>query len=331
MAQKGATALQLKLADQIVQWLKQQDAPQGFRLREAALAELFQVSRSPVRAALVLLEQKGVLESVPYRGVELRVPAEALGFETATAESVDEQERLLMAFLIDLLLDEMPAVFSERELQQRFNASRTEVQRLLVQLEVDGIVQAGQGYKWLLSDNLNNAQSHYESYRYRLMVEPAALLELGWVLDTQAAEALLARHQQAIEHPDQISAAELFALSADFHELLMQCSGNRFLLSMMKQQNRLRKPSDLLSMQLHTSVEKACRRRMVILQTLQTGDNHEASELLRALLENDIRVMHRTYEKVDQLSRSELERLVRQAQAGAGLSLKPPASGTPAD
>lgn len=329
--QKAATALQLRLADQIVQWLKQQRAPKGFRLREAALAELFQVSRSPVRAALALLEQEGVVESVPYRGVELRIPAESLVLETQAAEPVAESERLLMAFLIDLLLDEMPTVFSERELQHRFNASRTEVQRLLVQLEVDGMVQAGQGYKWLLSDNLNNAQSHHESYRCRLMMEPAALLEPGWVLDIKGAKALLERHQKAVDHPDQVSAAELFALSADFHELLMHCSGNRFLLSMMRQHNRLRKPSDLLSMQLYTSVEKACRRRMLILQTLQAGDNHRASELLRALLENDIRVMHRTYEKVDQLSRDELEHLVRQAQAGAGLSLRSPASGTPAD
>ncbi len=326
MVQKAVTALQARLADQIVQWLKQQGAPQGFRLREAALADQFQVSRSPIRAALGLLEQQGWVESLPYRGVELRVPASELSlFEENPDESAPQD--LYMAFLIDRFLSELPAAFSERELQQRYGASRSEVQRLLVQLEVDGIVQPGKGYKWLLSDNLNNAQSHYESYRCRLMLEPAALLEPEWTLDTEAVEALLERHQQAIAQPEQVPAAQLFALSADFHELLMHCSGNRFLVAMMKQQNRLRKPSDLLSMQLHTSVEKACRRRMAILEALLQGRNREASELLRALLENDIRVMRHTYSEVARLSRQELEQLVRKA----GLTLRLPAFDTPAD
>lgn len=326
MVQKAATALQARLADQIVQWLKQQGAPQGFRLRESALADQFQVSRSPIRAALGLLEQQGWVESLPYRGVELRVPASELSLFEENLDESDPQD-LYMAFLIDRFLSELPAAFSERELQQRYGASRSEVQRLLVQLEVDGIVQPGKGYKWLLSDNLNNAQSHYESYRCRLMMEPAALLEPEWTLDTEAIEALLERHQQAIAQPEQVPAAQLFALSADFHELLMHCSGNRFLVAMMKQQNRLRKPSDLLSMQLHTSVEKACRRRMAILEALLQGRNREASELLRALLENDIRVMRHTYSEVARLSRQELEQLVRKA----GLTLRLPAFDTPAD
>lgn len=326
MVQKAATALQARLADQIVQWLKQQGAPQGFRLRESALADQFQVSRSPIRAALGLLEQQGWVESLPYRGVELRVPASELSLFEESLDESDPQD-LYMAFLIDRFLSDLPATFSERELQQRYGASRSEVQRLLVQLEVDGIVQPGKGYKWLLSDNLNNAQSHYESYRCRLMMEPAALLEPEWTLDTEAIEALLERHQQAIAQPEQVPAAQLFALSADFHELLMHCSGNRFLVAMMKQQNRLRKPSDLLSMQLHTSVEKACRRRMAILEALLQGRNREASELLRALLENDIRVMRHTYSEVARLSRQELEQLVRKA----GLTLRLPAFDTPAD
>ncbi|SIQ16134.1 GntR family transcriptional regulator [Marinobacterium stanieri] len=326
MVQKAVTALQARLADQIVQWLKQQGAPQGFRLRESALADQFQVSRSPIRAALGLLEQQGWVESLPYRGVELRVPASELSLFEENLDESDPQD-LYMAFLIDRFLSELPAAFSERELQQRYGASRSEVQRLLVQLEVDGIVQPGKGYKWLLSDNLNNAQSHYESYRCRLMMEPAALLEPEWTLDTESVEALLERHQQAIAQPEQVPAAQLFALSADFHELLMHCSGNRFLVAMMKQQNRLRKPSDLLSMQLHTSVEKACRRRMAILEALLQGRNREASELLRALLENDIRVMRHTYSEVARLSRQELEQLVRKA----GLTLRLPAFDTPAD
>ncbi|MCS5731580.1 GntR family transcriptional regulator [Herbiconiux moechotypicola] len=45
----------------------------GESLREVALSELFGVSKTPIREALVRLEQDGLVEIAPYRGARVRV------------------------------------------------------------------------------------------------------------------------------------------------------------------------------------------------------------------------------------------------------------------
>lgn len=44
----------------------------GSSLREAALSELFGVSKTPIREALVRLEREGLVEVAPYRGARVR-------------------------------------------------------------------------------------------------------------------------------------------------------------------------------------------------------------------------------------------------------------------
>ncbi|MBN4669044.1 GntR family transcriptional regulator, partial [Pandoraea nosoerga] len=52
------------LADEIVE----RRLPPGQKLREQALAERFGTSRAPIREALYLLGQKGLVERTPRRG-----------------------------------------------------------------------------------------------------------------------------------------------------------------------------------------------------------------------------------------------------------------------
>ncbi|MFA0544279.1 FCD domain-containing protein, partial [Vibrio sp. 10N.222.52.B7] len=88
------------------------------------------------------------------------------------------------------------------------------------------------------------------------------------------------RHVQAITNPESVNASQLFSLSAEFHEQLAACSGNRFLLSTMQQHNRLRKATDLVSMHIQSSVIKSCQRRLEIIELVLEGNNHVASAKL---------------------------------------------------
>ena len=78
----------------------------------------------------------------------------------------------------------------------------------------------------------------------------------------------------------------------------------------MRQHNRLRKATDLASMHLQSSVSKSCQRRLEIIELVLAGDNTAAAEKLTALLENDMRVMKRSYGDVMKMSRAEWEKLV---------------------
>jgi DNA-binding GntR family transcriptional regulator len=236
---------------------------------------------------------------------------DAQSFEIEGDQEEARQEQLYLRLLIDLFFGEIETAFSEKELQERYQSNRGEVQSVLRLLENDGILRRSPGYKWHLDGVLNTLERHSESYRCRLIFEPAGLLEPSWTLDLNGLENCRDRHVKAIQNPKSVTSSELFRLSADFHELLAACSGNRFLLGNMQQHNRMRKASDLVSMHFQSSVSKSCQRRLEIINLVLEGNNLEASNKLTQLLENDIRVMQRTYNHIVNLSQSEREKLVR--------------------
>ena len=75
MAGDGRTRTRL-LADQIAAAIRSGEYPQGSRLRQEVLAERFEVSRTPIREALRILEAKGVLDLIPNQGAMVRIPAQ---------------------------------------------------------------------------------------------------------------------------------------------------------------------------------------------------------------------------------------------------------------
>jgi DNA-binding GntR family transcriptional regulator len=64
-----------RLADQIAAAVRSGEYPPGARLRQEILADRFNVSRTPIREALRILEAKGVVELIPNRGAVVRMPA----------------------------------------------------------------------------------------------------------------------------------------------------------------------------------------------------------------------------------------------------------------
>jgi DNA-binding GntR family transcriptional regulator len=74
MAADGPTSTR-ELADKIAAVIRSGEYPPGSRLPQETLAERFQVSRTPIREALRLLEASGVLELIPNQGAVVRVPA----------------------------------------------------------------------------------------------------------------------------------------------------------------------------------------------------------------------------------------------------------------
>jgi DNA-binding GntR family transcriptional regulator len=309
MKQTTITKLQQDLLIKVVAKLKVEQAKVGDSLNESLLAQQFAVSRTPLRAVLVHMSTLGITKAVPYKGFVLQVDAQSIEIEGDQEES--RQEQLYLRLLIDLFFGEIETAFSEKELQERYQSNRGEVQSVLRLLENDGILRRSPGYKWYLDGVLNTLERHSESYRCRLIFEPAGLLEPSWTLDLNGLENCRDRHVKAIQNPKSVTSSELFRLSADFHELLAACSGNRFLLGNMQQHNRMRKASDLVSMHFQSSVSKSCQRRLEIINLVLEGNNLEASNKLTQLLENDIRVMQRTYNHIVNLSQSEREKLVR--------------------
>lgn len=64
-----------ELANRIAAAIRSGDYPPGSRLPQETLADRFRVSRTPIREALRLLEERGVLQLIPNQGAVVRVPA----------------------------------------------------------------------------------------------------------------------------------------------------------------------------------------------------------------------------------------------------------------
>ncbi|MEZ9352355.1 GntR family transcriptional regulator [Vibrio splendidus] len=309
------TKLQQDLLFKVIARLKADNAKAGSSLNESSLAQQFEVSRSPIRAVLKHLSAQGITKVVPYKGSVLQTDAADIEISGQDNDQQPRQEKLYLRVLMDLFFSELGQSFSEKDLQQRYDANRGEMQSVLRLLENDGIFRRSPGYKWQLDGVLNTLERHTESYRCRLIFEPAGLLEPTWILDGSDLEGCQERHVQAITNPESVNASQLFSLSAEFHEQLAACSGNRFLLSTMQQHNRLRKATDLVSMHIQSSVIKSCQRRLEIIELVLEGNNHVASAKLAQLLENDIRVMKRTYNDVMNVSMEQRESLINSIMA----------------
>ena len=309
------TKLQQNLLFKVIARLKADNAKAGSSLNESSLAQQFEVSRSPIRAVLKHLSAQGITKVVPYKGSVLQTDAADIEISGQDNDQQPRQEQLYLRVLMDLFFSELGQSFSEKDLQQRYDANRGEMQSVLRLLESDGIFRRSPGYKWQLDGVLNTLERHTESYRCRLIFEPAGLLEPTWILDGSDLEGCQERHVQAITNPESVNASQLFSLSAEFHEQLAACSGNRFLLSTMQQHNRLRKATDLVSMHIQSSVTKSCQRRLEIIELVLEGDNQTASTKLAQLLENDIRVMKRTYNDVMTISMEQRESLISSIMA----------------
>jgi len=102
----------------------------GSRLRQAEVAQRFQVSTTPVREAFAALEREGLLVSSPHRGVvvfkptaedlketyEIRIPLEALATEKAVENMSDAD-----LTEIKRLLDRMAEAANDRKRYSRLN------------------------------------------------------------------------------------------------------------------------------------------------------------------------------------------------------------------
>ena len=169
------------------------------------------------------------------------------------------------------------------DLARRYEVSRNLVQKVLQRMQEDGLVERTPGHLWVFGPALNDEESYNESYRYRLVCEPAALREPGYHLAEVEARRLRSLHQTALDAGlENETTARLFAIDADFHETIARASGNRFLARAVVQQTRLRRLCDYetyTSREIHTI---SFREHLAILDAIGEDNTEAAASLMHA-------------------------------------------------
>lgn len=284
--QPDSTASSRRIARQILDLISEARFDPGHHLREQHLADALGVSRTPVRAGLKELTRLGAVEARPNQGFFLLKRSDELEL-LEIEQSKSNDQKLYERLVHDRIAGVLPESFTQTEISQRYDVDRGVLTRTLVKLSEDGLIARNAGHGWRFQQTLNSDVALRNSYGFRLMIEPAALLTPNLHVDRQMLKRLRAQHLRLITHPDvtQVPAKEIFETDAAFHELLAEASGNLFVLQAIQQQNRLRRLLEFGSYHNKRRVKEWCEEHVAIIDALRENKQEQAAELMRKHLQ----------------------------------------------
>lgn len=289
--------LDLSVPARILELIREERLPAGSHLPAQMLADRLRLSRSPVNHALGVLHDKGLLHREPNRGYFLAREIEESAAELAEELGIDEggaASSVYFRIAEDRLQGLLPDTFSESLLKQRYALTSAQLQALLHRMAQEGWIQKKPGYGWEFSPMLTTSENLLQSYRLRLALEPAALLEPGY----RIAPEVLARCRAAELHLLQggirtDTADQIHERGVRFHEALVEGSGNPFFVDAIRRVNRVRRLLSYRSTQDRKRYKQHCEQHLAILDLLEQQRNAEAAEMLREHLAATLRNMQK--------------------------------------
>lgn len=270
-----------KLAAQILDIVRREELPKGYRLTEQSLCDELGVSRSPVRKALQFLESAEIVSSSPNRGFQLaRDARELTGLDLANTAAPSEDAYMRIAS--DRIKGHIAQEVTEADLMARYGLARPQVQRLLNTMAKDGLVDRKPGRGWVFRRMLTSVESHRESYRFRMMLEPAAILEPGYSVDLAELERCRREQLELLDGGiEQCTPAQLFQAGSHFHETVAAGCGNRFVLDALRNVNQMRRIVEYGTLLDRSRLHRQCEEHLQLIELLVRGERMEASLFLR--------------------------------------------------
>jgi len=270
---------------QIIALIKSEEWPAGSHLPAQMLANRLRVSRQPVNSALAMLHEKGVLTRERNRGYflaqNLADPLTDIVAGLGLAEA-DIVTTVYFQIADDLLKNELPLDCPEQLIRSRYGLTAAQANAVLARIVSEGWGERKFGYGWTFSSMLTTPDSLLQSYRLRMALEPAALIEPGYRLDRKVLEHCRATELHMLAGGiETASADELHNRGVRFHESLVEASGNPFFIDTIKRVNRVRRLLSYRSMKQRERYPEHCRQHLYILDLLAKEKNEEASDFLR--------------------------------------------------
>ncbi len=271
--------LQTQLAADILLRISAQAMPIGTRLSERALAEALRVSRSPVRTALRQLAAQALIDPHPEGGFVVGKGALNLKPNEIASETPDEEIYLRIAQeRLDGLL---PKRISENELMRRYAVTRSQLADILRRIATEGWMERLPGHGWEFTEAMTSAAAYAQAYRYRILVEPACILEPDFSAD-DAALRLCLKEQEALVKGDieRVSPAQIFDANTRLHETIAACSGNTFILDSLRRINRIRRLMEYRKAVDRKQALRRCEEHLVLIDLLLSRKLERASKMM---------------------------------------------------
>lgn len=271
-------------------------AIRGLVLVEGPLAELFGTSRVPVRKALNLLHEEGLIRRFDGRGflidpegnneAPLRVPLtrKLLGLEPQEdlidyrplGERIyDHLAETVVRFMVfgHYRIDEQAAA-------EELNVSRGVVREALMRLRDKGLVEKAPYSHWLAGPL--TAQAVKQDYELRMLLEPDALRQGIAQVSRSDLEAMLNRIIQAQKQGRQVHRADIEQLEQDLHVTCIAALNNSRMAAVIQQCQIPMNVGRVLHEALHTSNDEGMlMEHRLIFEALLYGTVESACSCLR--------------------------------------------------
>ncbi|WP_179379054.1 GntR family transcriptional regulator [Jannaschia marina] len=253
----------------------------GEHIAAQQIADRYDVSRTPVREALEALERDGLLVRRVNRGyfVPDTLPGHLSDLlEDHAAGGADDYQRMAEDWLTDLL----PVEVTEQALRDRYGWTKAKVVELLTRAAREGWAERKTGYGWRFLPVAKTPEAFDKIYRFRLAIEPVAMLEPTFRLDRKVLgeQRRIQEGMLDMDHA-RVPPESLLANGALFHEELIRLSGNPFFLMALQRVNQMRR---LMEYRAKINVDRLveqCTEHLEILTLLERGEVADASYRMR--------------------------------------------------
>ncbi len=263
-----------RLARRLPQYLQDAGMKPDDHLSVQKLADAFNVSRSPITAALALLTQSGLVRHEARRGYFLSQEPQS----PSSGRIEDPLSQIYFQLAEDRLDGKLSDAISENLLRERYDLSKADLRSLLHRIMQEGWIEPRPGYGWSFSPMLTTPDALVQTYRLRAAIEPAALLDPDFNIDRRTLD-----HLAEVEHRlmngeiETISSDNLYQYGVDFHETLAAASGNPYFLDALKRVNRIRRLLAYRANLTRTRFRKQVPEHLEIIGLLRRGRNGDAA------------------------------------------------------
>lgn len=258
----------------------------GTLLLEGPLAELFGVSRSPVRQALTNLHQNGLICTFEGRGYLVgKEPGEVLrcklepgdfklsGESARAPRKTEAWKSVYDRIERNLLHHSLYGSYriNELELSRHYSISRTVSSQVLTRLSLMGLVERDERSRWQLTQWDENRLA--ELYEVRRRLEPYVLVRAAEFLEPEQLSRYIERLHQAMDIYPNIDSRQFDELESDLHIETLGLCPNRQMLQILRRTHSLLLSGKhiLLDKSYFPDEEPFFREHLSIFENLQAG------------------------------------------------------------
>ncbi|WP_417522481.1 GntR family transcriptional regulator [Marinovum sp.] len=273
--------LSKKISHRLLQDILAGTLPHGHHVSAQQVADRYGVSRTPVREAFDKLEASHVLVRKPNRGyfvADTLPEAVAADLQETASQEAGDYQTLANDWLTNRISEEV----TEQFLRQRYDWTKARVNDVLMRAVREGWAERKEGYGWRFLPVAKTPEAFDEIYRFRMAIEPAAMLEPSFELDRKVLDEQR-RIQEGMLDLDMsaVPGQSLLENGSLFHEEIIKLSGNPFFFMALQRVNRMRRLMEYRAEINRERLVEQCTEHLEILALLEAGEIVDASYRMR--------------------------------------------------